>query len=86
MDRFMEKIYEQKEEQRYVGQMPRVRIRKISSVKKRVKSLSKTPLGIHSHGFGDKNFLNAMKHSPYDESVLNLRGSNHINVAQLRQS
>jgi len=53
MDRFIEKIYEQKEEQRYVGQMPRVRIRKVSSVKKRVKSVCKTPMGIYSHGFGD---------------------------------
>lgn len=59
MERFIEKIHEHKDEQRYVGQMPRVRIRKATSVNphRRGKSTSKTPMGMYSHGYGDQSYL-----------------------------
>ncbi len=75
MDRFIEKIHEIKEDARYVGQMPRVRIRKASSMNKNGVKQSKTPLAMNqNYGSYDSSFSSAV----YDASVaqINMRGSN----------
>ena len=57
MDRFIEKIHEKKEEAKYVGQMPRVRIRKANSLNKNGAKQSKTPLAMYqNYGGFEKNY------------------------------
>jgi hypothetical protein len=55
MHRFIEKINEKKEETRYVGQMPHVRIRKANSMNKNGIKQSKTPMAMYQNYGGYEN-------------------------------
>lgn len=85
MDRFIEKIFEKKEEARYVGQMPRVRIRKANSMNKNGIKQSKTPLAMYQNygGYENSSFSSAL----YDSSVaqISMRKSNSpLNMTQIK--